>query len=413
MELILVAIAFITCLYLLFTSLETWIGLRQLKNLRHQELLGTDSLPSISIVVSALNEESTIEPALISLLNVNYPNLEVIAIDDRSEDNTYEKMSQLKQHYPQLQVYQIKELPENWFGKNHALNFVAERANGEWLLFTDADVIMKSDLLLKAMSYALQNNLDHITMYEYHTSRDFWLNVSLFGHYLTYTMICKPWRSRYAWSNKACGHGAFNLVNKKAYIACGKHSAIAMECLDDLKLGELIKSHGYKQASVDGRDYLEREWYTSLSDMISGMRKNSAAFRDYKLVPLIFDSIFALLCFILPVTGILFFHGTLFWLSLLNVILLITIGFQVARQFRVNYYYSFFFPVSIFFLLYSLWDSFFNVFINQGVIWRGTLYPINTIRNRNVSALKLKKCANEQYPAVNSKIISFLRQFPW
>ena len=391
MGIILCIIAAMTLVYLLFTNIEMVIGLRLLAKLREQQLVDSTELPSISIIVSALNEEDVIESALTSLLNINYPHLEIIAIDDRSEDKTYAKMMQVKDRYPQLQVYQIKELPDKWFGKNHALNYGAEHANGEWLLFTDADVTMKSDLLNKSMSYILNNKVDHLTIFEHHICAEFNLKTVLFGLYLPYLMFCKPWRIRYAWSKKACGHGAFNLVNKKVYFACGAHKAIAMECLDDVKLGELIKINGYRQETVDGRDYLERGNGILLEELLSGMKKNSSAFRDYKILPIIIDSTLSFLFYIWPIIAVLLCSGPMFWINSLNIVLMIMISLQVTREFRIHPGYSLLYPISISFLLFSMWNSLVTVLLNGGVIWRGTLYPLKMIRSRNYLGRQLKK----------------------
>lgn len=273
---ILGAVSIAISLYLLYTFIDTVLGLRSVINLKIQSL--SANLPSVSIIISACNEEEKIQETLEKLLALNYPNFEVIAIDDRSTDRTFAIMSQLEAKYKNLRIFQIKELPPFWFGKNHALNFAAARAQNDWLLFSDADIDMKSELLAKAMSYVLTNKLDHLTIAEYHTNKKFWLNVVLFGQYLTSTMICKPWYIRRSFSKRSWGYGAFNLVNKKSYHACGAHQAIAMECLDDVMLGALIKSQGYKQDIVDGRDYLQREWYSSLPTLLAGMKKKFCRF---------------------------------------------------------------------------------------------------------------------------------------
>ncbi len=390
METVLLLVAIGTFCYLIPTTIETLLGLKKLVNLRSQPLPDPASLPSVSIILSALNEEKEIENALISLLNINYPALEVIAVDDRSTDNTFAKMQKLKERYPQLQTLQIKTLPEKWFGKNHALHVAAQQARGDWLLFTDADVDMKPDLLSKAMGYISDKRIDHLTIYEYHPSTTFWRNVFLFGVYLTYTLFYRPWRIRHAWSKKACGHGIFNLVNKKVYHSCGGHQTIAMECLDDMKLGELIKTNGFKQDTVDGRDYLQREWYGTLPDAIEGMRKNTAAFGDYKLGPVVLGVTFFFIFYTWPAISLFFCSGAIFWINLLNVLLLLCIALSVAKHFRVNFWYAFIFPVSILLLDYFMWDSFRKVYKDKGVFWRGTLYPIEEIRSRNVLTAQKK-----------------------
>ena len=95
------------------------------------------ALPALSIVVPALNEEAVIEPAMRSLLALDYPNLEVVAVDDRSTDRTGEILDRLAAENPRLHVRHVKDIPAGWLGKNHALHSGSEIVRGEWILFTD------------------------------------------------------------------------------------------------------------------------------------------------------------------------------------------------------------------------------------------------------------------------------------
>lgn len=369
--------------YLLYTIFEFNYGFKQLKNLSSQPALDEKKLPCISIILSALNEEKHIEQTLVSLLNLNYPCFEVIAVNDRSTDNTPDILNKLQQSYPHLQVQHIQQLPPGWFGKNHALHYASQHAKGEWLLFTDADVLMKKDSLTKAISYALENNVDHLTLYEHHVRKNFWLKILLLGTYVTYSIAMKPWRVRHAWSKRSLGHGAFNLIKKQVYQQCDGHRAIAMECLDDLKLGEWLKKNGFRQDVVNGKDFIEREWYSSLQEMIVGMEKNSFAFFNYRLLSVCRDVFFLSLLYFLPLIIALFFSGSTRLLSIINIIFMIIISIQVASQFRMKKYYAFLYPFSAGLLIYMVCNSVIAIYKNKGIIWRGTLYPLKNLRKKS------------------------------
>jgi len=379
MEVILFVIAFATFLGLFFSIIELVWGYRQIKNLKDEPLLKDTQSPSLTIILSALNEEDVISDALISLIHLDYPSLEIIAINDRSTDKTPEILERMKQDEPRLRVYHILELPDGWLGKNHALEFAAQQAQGAWLLFTDADVKMKPDTIRRAMSYVLNHQLDHLTIFEHHIRKTFWLKILLLGHYLTYSMVMKPWRIRYAWSKKSLGHGAFNLVNKKAYQACGGHQAIAMECMDDLKLGELIKRNGFRQDTVDGRDFIEKEWYKSLPDMIDGLKKNSFSYFKYRPLGTVLVMMAAFVFYVWPFFG-LFLSGALRDLNLMNIGLTLFIASYVAAYFRLDPKYAIFYPISICIVLYTVLNSLIFTYKNQGVIWRGTFYSIKNLK---------------------------------
>jgi glycosyltransferase involved in cell wall biosynthesis len=382
MESLLVIWATLTLLYLCYTIIEFVIGFKQIQNLTDEALLNPDALPKISLILSALNEEDSIEPALTSLINLSYPRLEIIAINDRSTDSTPQILERMQQQHPILKIAHINTLPDNWLGKNHALHLASQRATGSWLLFTDADVIMKPDTLQKAISYAIHNQLDHLTIFEHHTRQAFWLKVALLGSYIAYTMAMKPWRIRRPNSKKSIGHGAFNLVKKSAYESCFGHQAIAMECLDDLKLGELLKKNGFHQDTVDGRDFVEREWYSSMRNMIQGMKKNCFAFYDFQLFPVLRDATAAVFFFIWPMFAVFIFSGPLFYLNVINVVLTAILSFYVARHFRIGKYYALFYPLSIAILVYTMCNSVLATYRNKGIIWRGTHYPLKMLRDR-------------------------------
>jgi glycosyltransferase involved in cell wall biosynthesis len=382
MESVLFIIGLVTCLYLIFTVFEFIFGFNKIKNLTDQPLLDKNQLPPLSIVLSALNEEENIEKALLTLIELDYPDLEIIAINDRSTDETPLILNRLQAQHPRLKVYHISELPKDWFGKNHALHLGSQVAQGEWLLFTDADVIMRNDTLIKSISYVLENQLDHLTIYENHQRNYFWLKILLLGLYVAYSMDAKPWRISYSWSKKSLGHGAFNLVNKKAYEACGGHAAIAMECLDDLKLGSLLKDHGFRQDTVDGRDFIGREWYSSLVDMIHGMKKNSFAYYNYQIFPACRDAFLALAFFVGPFIAAILFEGPIRSVNLVNIALTLFISVYVAKQFRLQKRYAVFYPIAVGILIYTVFNSVFSVCRNKGVIWRGTFYSLSAIKNQ-------------------------------
>ncbi|MBA3662114.1 MAG: glycosyltransferase [Gammaproteobacteria bacterium] len=385
MEMVLLCIAWLTLTHLLFTLIEFTIGFTSIKDLRQETNLATPQLPSVSIIFSALNEEATLETAARSLLNLNYPKMEIIAINDRSTDATPHILSNLAEQYGHLKVYHIQQLPENWLGKNHALHFAAEKAQGEWLLFTDADVIVAPEILTKAVSFAIKNKLDHLTIYERHLRNNFWLKVILLGSYISYCMAFKPWRVSKPWSKKSIGHGAFNLVKKDVYQAVGGHRCIALSCLDDLMLGKIIKNKGYKQAIVTGGDWVKREWYQTGSDMIEGLKKNSFAFFNFSSLAVAANYLFAFIYYFLPLLMVIIFSGPLGWVNGLNIILTFIISIRVAIAFRMNPFFAFLYPLSMVMILYIVLISLLSTYKNKGVIWRDTHYPLEKLKHHQLT----------------------------
>ncbi len=136
-------IALVILLAAVLVALEMAIGHRAVSSLRDVVPDVDKILPKVSIIVAARNEQRNIREALQSLLNLSYPDYELIVVNDRSEDDTQSILEQMSAHEQRLKLLQVNELPTGWLGKNHALWAGSQHATGEILLFTDADIIME------------------------------------------------------------------------------------------------------------------------------------------------------------------------------------------------------------------------------------------------------------------------------
>ncbi len=156
MEAFLVIIAILTLIYSTFTLIEFYVGFNSLKNLSNQRLAPGLRYHRYPSFFSALNEEQDIEDMLTNLLQMDYPNFEIIAINDRSSDNTARILNALKRQIsPGCRVLHIDTLPAGGWEESRVISG-SRPAKGEWLLFTDADVMMKRDTLTRAMSYCVE-----------------------------------------------------------------------------------------------------------------------------------------------------------------------------------------------------------------------------------------------------------------
>jgi cellulose synthase/poly-beta-1,6-N-acetylglucosamine synthase-like glycosyltransferase len=241
--------------------------------------------PRVSIIVPARNEELHIEQSLLQLLQLDYPNYEVIAVNDRSIDLTGEIMDRvatLPEAHRRLRVVHIPELPEKWLGKVHAMWTGARQATGEWLLFTDADVLFKPESLNRAVAYAQLEHADHLVLFPrmvMHSAGErmmvaFFQTLFVFGH--------RPWKVSDPKTKDHIGVGAFNLVRRGVYEAIGTFEALRFEVLDDMKLGKLVKTGGYAQRNVYGLDLISLRWTKGAMGMVDNLTKNSFAIMSFQ-----------------------------------------------------------------------------------------------------------------------------------
>ena len=342
--------------------------------------------PRASIIVPARNEEDSIEEALKSLLALDYDNYEVIAVNDRSTDRTGEIMEALatlnasRMDSRTLRVIHHAELPSGWLGKTHAMWTAANLATGDWLLFTDADVIFKPDSLRRALAYAEAEPADHVVLFprmimkrpgEYMMIA-FFQTMFMFGH--------RPWKVADPSTDDHMGVGAFNLIRRLVYERVGTYAALRMEVLDDMKLGKIVKKAGFAQRNVFGSDLISIRWAHGAFGIVNNLTKNFFAVLSFQSWRTLLSAFGLALLNFGPFLGIWLAHG---WLRLpyavaLASILLIYIG--MSWRSSVPPYYFFLHPVSTTMFIYTLLRSMILTLWNDGIVWRGTKYPLEELR---------------------------------
>jgi hypothetical protein len=205
-------------------------------------------------------------------------------------------------------------------------------------------------------------------------------NAFLGGFALMFSMHTKPWNVRNPGSKQYIGIGAFNLVRAGAYRAMGGHSAIAMRPDDDLKLGKLVKHHGFRSDFVNGTQLLRVEWYASFSDMRNGLMKNMFAVLEYNPVLALLACAALFLIFVWPVIALLVTSGVLRWMNV-AVVLSALLAFALNSSFvRIRPWWCLTLPlaglVTIYFIVRSAWLT----LRNRGIDWRGTHYSLERLR---------------------------------
>ncbi len=352
--------------------------------------------PRVSIIVPARNEAETIAQALKTLLALDYDNYEVIAVNDRSTDRTGEIMERVTESqnphpapainagtrvgHPTLRVIHHRELPAGWLGKTHAMWTAANQASGEWLLFTDADVLFKPDSLRRALAYAQSERADHVVLFprmimkrpgEYMMIA-FFQTMFMFGH--------RPWKVADPSTDDHMGVGAFNLVRRSVYDAVGTYEALRMEVLDDMKLGKVVKKAGFAQRNVFGGDLISIRWAHGAMGVVNNLTKNFFAvlsFQWWRTLLSVFGLAFLNFG---PFLGVWLAHG---WARLpyavaLGSMFLIYLG--MSWRSAVPPYYFLLHPVSTVLFIYTLLRSMVLTLWNDGIVWRGTKYPLEELR---------------------------------
>lgn len=370
-----------------------WFITRRLKPTLQVSSAGT---PEVVVIVPARNEEKAIANALRSILKSNYPALRIIAVNDRSTDQTGALMDEVAANDTRCLVLHVESLPQGWLGKNHAMHLAAELAmshavdaestdkttSDRLLLFTDGDVIYEPTAITSAVKFLEDRKLDHLALLPKMIPGGYLENsvVAFFGFAVAIGqqthLITTRWPFAYA------GVGAFNLVTSRLYRSFDGHQRIAMDVLDDMKLGKMAKQHGGRQDFVAAPDLLSIRWYDSLWNVIAGLEKNGFAALNYSIFELIKTNIIFTLTMLAP-------YALVFALPLqqssgfLAVIILWHVLYAItAIRFGGGWLLFPMFPFAACTMAFAFCRSAWITLRQGGIRWRDSFYSLKELRSR-------------------------------
>lgn len=342
--------------------------------------------PAVSLIVAARNEERNIEPAVRSLLAVDYPSLELVVIDDRSDDATSAILDRVTRTEPRLQVRRVDTLPEGWLGKNHALDAGARAAKGEWLLFTDADVHFEPQVVKKAVAAAVRHRADLLALGPRITGGTIPLRIFVAGFTFLFAMYARPWRAAHPKRREAIGIGAFNLVRKSALAGVGYFEKIRMRPDDDVMLARLLKWSGHRNVLGRSSGLISVEWYPTLHEGVAGLMKNAFAAVDYSIAHLAAASVALVAGTLWPLVALFTTEGPLFWINAGTVAMILIASAPGLRDTRLPWIYLVVVPFTSVLFLYVMWRAAILTLWNGGISWRGTHYDLAELRSGPVRA---------------------------
>jgi cellulose synthase/poly-beta-1,6-N-acetylglucosamine synthase-like glycosyltransferase len=374
---------FIMIIIGIFVFLDTWKGIHTVQPLSAVKPLQYNE--KISVIIAARNEERSIEATIISLLEQTHRELELIMVNDRSTDSTGLIIDILAKEHERMIPIHIEDLPSGWLGKNHALYKGYEVAEGQLLLFSDADIYFESDTICKALTYMKEQQVDHMTIAPDLQARSFWLQAFISYFLYGFSVFKRPWTANNDHSRRGgMGIGAFNLIKRDVYEQMGTHAEIKNRPDDDLKLGQAIKQQGYKQRFLSGVHQLSVEWYPSLKEAIKGLEKNTFAGLHYSLAVTVFAISTIVLTHFLPI--ITLFAGGDLRVQLLSVVFLLIFltlyGVTIIKMTSYSLWKLAVYPITTAIFLHSTIRAVALTYIKGGVEWRGTFYSLKELRRK-------------------------------
>ena len=364
--------------------IEAARGLPQVPNLLQPEFDHTPANdPSLTVIIPARNEAAALRQCVASVIAQDYPNLRILAVDDRSTDATGAIMDEFAAAHPdRMRVLHITELPPDWLGKTHAMALAARTSIAEhspdYLLFTDGDIVFAPSILRRSLACAEALRADHFITLPTTLTRTpgesmllaFLQTLSLFA--------VRPWRTGTRDEKDALGVGAFNLIRTSAYLQLGGFETMRAEILEDLTLGRRIRKAALRQRVAYAPGAVTVHWAPGLVGVLHGMTKNLFAvfrFRPALLLAGAFGmAIFCIAPWLLLASPATWFPAAVFLVSLAGLYAL------VGRRSLISPLWFLGEPVAAALLIYSMFRSMVVTLRDGGVTWRGTFYPLATLR---------------------------------
>ncbi len=347
--------------------------------------------PRVSLVLTARNEADTIERGVRSRMAEDYPDLEIIVVDDRSEDRTGVIAERLAAEDRRITVVHVADLPAGWLGKLNALHQGTARATGEWLLFSDADVLFSDSAVRRAVAFCETNRLDHLAVLPELLPRSLMLDAVLAVFVRTLLVAGRVWKIRDPRSAAALGSGSFNLVRRAAFDRTPGFGAIKMNQGDDVALGVLLKRHGARGAVANGIGTVRVVFYETLRAAAVGSER--PVFTDlggFSLPRLLGVGLVLLLLELSPFAT--FIPVGLTWLPWAGVpFCLLALGTScvAARWWNRPLLPSLLHPVGAAVQAWFVVRAGILGHRRGGVYWRGTFYPTAELRKYKKDSLKV------------------------
>ena len=375
--------SYLTGLWMLFLSFRVLRFFDALPQLRQVVPAGHDfRWPRVSLIIPACNEVDTIRPAIESLRDLDYPELEIILIDDRSTDGTRAVVRELARQDNRIRVVEVDTLPPGWLGKTHALAKGEEQATGEWLLFTDADVHHRPESLKKAITECMTEEFDFLCVAPEMIAKSFALQACLAQFLQNASFTVNLARLNDSKAADAIGAGAYNLVKRVVFKRTAGFEWLKLEVIDDIGLAQMMKKAGARLGVLGGLGEISIEWYPSVPSFIRGVEKNSFAVFEYSMFA-------ALAYFGLVLWSLLGFtlapvmSGS--WIAAFAAIvatatLCAITAVRVQRMMQIPAVIAVIFPLTSLLMPLLVLRSGILCLWRRGIFWRGTFYPLTELR---------------------------------
>jgi chlorobactene glucosyltransferase len=372
-----------------------------------------NALPYVSVIIPARDEQDSIERCLISLMEQDYPNLEIIAVDDNSTDATLIKMKKIQQKYQKqknchtLKIIELKSKPDDWTGKTWASENGYLASHNAILLFVDADCYYEKNCILSAISYMMKERIDVLTGYPFFELKDFWSKISMpLWKLMSITFGRNASNVNNPRSKVAYLMGCFFLIKRNVFENVGTFQSVRNAIQEDEALGIRIKQSGYKLRLIQMNNLIHALWSRDLSTLWHGIGRTITPMllKEKRKVIINFFAIFCMITLpfviLLPYTIIVSLSGINIsdkndfyyncGILILNIIIffmaIISITLNSVETYKISPLYTVLYPLGSIFLVIAYLASIIPLLLSlrknsskKTIQWKGRIYTYKRI----------------------------------
>jgi chlorobactene glucosyltransferase len=348
-----------------------------------------ESSPKVSIIVAARNEEDALPAALESMLALDYPDYEIVLVDDDSRDRTgaiADEWAAKPSAKGRLKIIHNRTLPPGWSGKVHALHLAANAASGEWVLATDADIVFHPSTLRVAMSSALEHGAHFLSIVPEFEFGSFWEKVVLPAFTFLISSLFPLRLVNDPQSSRAIAAGAFILMKREDLNALGGYARLKKVVIEDLRLAQLFKRNGRRIYFAASRGLFHTRMYSSGREMFEGLSRSAFEGTSFSVPKVLGGVLLGNLLAVLPWVALITrmvrdsrlmgpaLHDPSLFVALLACAVASLVYLPFILHLRVPVPYVFALPLAALFYSCVSVNSALASIVGRGVPWKGRHY---------------------------------------
>ncbi len=350
--------------------------------------------PLVSILIPARNEERNIRRCVSSFMKQDYKNIEIIVLDDNSNDGTASIVNELIKKDSRVRLISGLPLKKGWLGKSWACHQLSKAASGDYYIFTDADTLHYDSTVSRSLAALTANNLDGLSVYPKQITVTFHERMTVpFIIFAIITFIPLFLLKKTKSPLFSTGIGQFFMFTKQAYEKMGGHESVRSEILDDIHISKQIKKAGCKYMIFDGSDNIFCRMYTNLEEIKHGFSKVIFAAFDYNgfaevVAMAAFLMIFLFPFFMLPLGIVFEWSGPVIFYMIIQVFIILFIKIILSIRFKIRIVDALLTPISICYMLSYAVRSYLTARVGKGIYWKGRTYNIDAVDEEELALVE-------------------------